>query len=116
MGPIPFRFNPLWLQEAEVKEIVQKAWNSNIYGSPSYIWESKLREVHYALKKWEKVSFKGPTLQQNQIQEDLATLQRKMEREEVITHYLNQEKEMNMRILKAERQEEEEWRLKSRQL
>ena len=30
--------------------------------------------------------------------------------------YLNQEKEMNMRMLKAARKEEEEWRLKSRKL
>ena len=47
-------------------------------------------------------------------QEELTTLQRKIEREEVTAHSLNQEKEINVRILKATRQEEEECRLKSR--
>ena len=45
LGPIPFRFNPLWLNDAKALEITQIAWNSNITGSPSYIWEDKLREV-----------------------------------------------------------------------
>ena len=39
-----------------------------------------------------------------------------MEREEVTTHSLNQEKEMNVIILKVARKEEEEWRPKSRKL
>ena len=50
------------------------------------------------------------------MQEELATLQRRIKREEVTAHSLNQEKEINVRILKATRQEEEECRLKSRQL
>ena len=72
-------------------------------GSLRYIWDSKLKEVWYSLKKWEKSSFKGTTLQKNKIQEELTTLQRKMEREKVTTQSLKQEKEMNMRILKVVR-------------
>ena len=39
-----------------------------------------------------------------------------MEKEELILQYLNQEKDLNVRILKAARDEEKEWRVKSRQL
>ena len=39
-----------------------------------------------------------------------------MEMKEVTPMLLRQEKELNIKILNAARQEEEEWRLKSRQL
>ena len=65
LGPIPFHFNPLWLQDSKALEIIQEAWNTKILGSASYIWESKLRASHLALKNWAKISFKGPTFQKN---------------------------------------------------
>ena len=88
-------------------EIIQGAWNSNIHGSPSYIWESKLKATRLALKNWAKLSFKGPTFQKKQIQDDLVTFQKRMEDEEVTLVALNQEKELNMRMLRVSKKEEE---------
>ena len=97
-------------------EIIQEDWNTKILGSTSYIWESKLRETHLALKNWAKLSFKGPTFQKKQIQDDLVYFQKRMEDEEVTLLALNQEKELNIRMLRAIRNEEEELRLESIQL
>ena len=97
-------------------EIIQEAWNSNILGFPSYKWESKLRATKFALKSWAKISFKGPSFQKKQIQYDLASFQKRMEDEDVTMLALNHEKYLNLRMLRAARQEEEELRLKSIQL
>ena len=42
LGPIPFTFNPLWLNNAKTLDIIHTAWNFTLSGSPSYIWESLL--------------------------------------------------------------------------
>ena len=97
-------------------EIIQEAWNSKILGSPSYIWESNLRATKSALKSWDKFSFKGPAFQKKQIQDDLASFQKKMEEEDVTMLSLNHEKYLNLRMLRASRKEEEELWMKSRQL
>jgi hypothetical protein len=44
-GPIPFRFNPLWILDPRFFDIVSDAWNCWIQGSPNYIWEQKLKRV-----------------------------------------------------------------------
>ena len=66
-----------------------------------------------SLKKWVKEDFEEPTKQKISLQRDLAALQSKMEVEEVSTKHLKQEKELDLRILKAVRKIEEGWRIKS---
>ena len=80
-------------------EIIQEAWNSKIFGSPSYIWESKLRATRFSLKHWAKLSFKWPSFQKKQIQDDLVSFQKRMEDEEVTMLALNHENDLNLRML-----------------
>ena len=103
LGRIPFRFNPLWLKDSKVLEIIQEAWNTNIFGSPRYIWESKLRATRFALKSWAKLSSKRPSFQKEQIQDDLVSFQKRMEDEEVTMLALNHQKDLNLRMLRAVR-------------
>ena len=56
-GPIPFNFNLLWLNLNESYQIIETSLNINIKGSPSYIWESKLRAMKIELKKWYKSQY-----------------------------------------------------------
>ena len=42
-GPIPFKFNPLWIDKVGFLETIQSAWDIPITGSPSYVWEKKLK-------------------------------------------------------------------------
>ena len=40
-GPIPFRFNPSWIQDQVFLKIVSNTWTSKVIGSASYVWEEK---------------------------------------------------------------------------
>ena len=39
MGPIPFRFNPLWIEKKGFLETVYSSWSSPTSGSPTFVWE-----------------------------------------------------------------------------
>lgn len=43
LGPIPFRFNPAWLKEEGILELIAQPWKRSISSSPSYVWENKLK-------------------------------------------------------------------------
>ena len=81
------------MQDPKALEIIQEAWNSKIFGSPSYIWESKLRATRFSIKHWAKISFKGPSFQKKQIQDDLVSFQKRMEDKEVTMLALNHKKD-----------------------
>ena len=82
LGPIPFRFNSFWLNNAKTLDLIQSAWNSTFPRSPSFIWDSKLRFVRFALKSWATSSYYEPTLKKN-LQAELDSLHSKMELEEI---------------------------------
>jgi exonuclease III len=54
LGPIPFRFNPRWIQEERYPALVAKIWNGTVKGSPFFVWEEKLRRLKRVLKSWAK--------------------------------------------------------------
>lgn len=60
LGPIPFRYNHLWRNNAVVMDIIEETWKQHIEGSPSFIWETKLKKTRKALKDWAKTSYKEP--------------------------------------------------------
>ena len=39
LGPISFRFNPLWIERDKFLDIVSHAWSLFVDGSHSFIWE-----------------------------------------------------------------------------
>ena len=64
-------------------DIVKDAWRLDYIGSPSYIWESKLRKVCYELKAWMKTEYKSASNMKSQLQSGVADLHSKMEKEEI---------------------------------
>lgn len=56
LGPIPFKFSPLWNQIPTAREIVKETWSQHVEGSPSFILETKLKRTKKALKDWAKES------------------------------------------------------------
>jgi hypothetical protein len=54
LGPIPFRFNPRWIQEKSYPALVTRIWNGTVIGSPFFVWEENLRRLKKALKSWAK--------------------------------------------------------------
>jgi len=59
-GPIHFRYNPTWIKEKGVVELIRKAWMVSVIGSPAYIKESKLKAIKQFEPKWEKEQFYPP--------------------------------------------------------
>jgi hypothetical protein len=82
-GPIPFRFNPLWIQNEEALQLIIEVWRQLILGPPSYVWESNLRAIKKALKKWVKLAYVPPTQERKEYHNQLEELQRNMEITEV---------------------------------
>ena len=66
LGPIPFRFSPLWVDQEGFLDIVNKSWNEPIHGSPFFVWEGKLRRLKADLKSWAK-SLISPTDERKRI-------------------------------------------------
>jgi len=60
LGPIPFKFSPLWTRISTVRAIVEAVWRQHVEGSPSFIWETKIKNVKRALKDWARDSYQEP--------------------------------------------------------
>ena len=43
LSPIPFWFNPLWIERGGFFDTVVQAWTQYVVGSPIYVWEQKLK-------------------------------------------------------------------------
>ena len=54
LGPIPFRFSPLWIEQDGFMNIVAMAWELLVVGLPNFVWERKLKNTKVALKGWDK--------------------------------------------------------------
>ena len=61
LGPIPFRFSPLWVEREGFDELISHVWSQFIDGSPSYVWEQKMKLTKIALKSWIKSPLQNPT-------------------------------------------------------
>ena len=79
MGPLPFRYSPLWTERDGFMEVVQTVWSTHIIGSPSYVWEHKLKLTKLALKSWLKNHNNTPTSQRKETVQLLEDLQLEME-------------------------------------
>jgi hypothetical protein len=112
-GPIPFRFNPLWLDRSELIQSIAQIWNQWITGSPNYIWEQKLKLVKGHLKIWAKNSMQS-NVRDKKLQ--LENLQEEMETIEIQQSHITREQKTHKEYMQALAEEEITWRLKSRSL
>ena len=53
----PFRFEAMWLKDSGCKEIVTKAWDCNVVGTPMYVATKKLKKCKKRLKEWDRDHF-----------------------------------------------------------
>jgi hypothetical protein len=115
LGPIPFRFNPLWVKEPEFLNLVLNSWKTPVKGSPFFIWEEKLRRLKVVLKSWAK-SLPSPSQERRKAQDILAQHHAQSEDVEITKEVLDKEAELQQSFHKACLLEEEHWRQKSRSL
>eukprot|EP00253_Pinus_taeda_P014894 PITA_14894 len=100
IGPIPFRFIPLWIQQDGFNEVVSEVWNQKILGSPFFVWEEKLRALKRRLKEWAK-ALKTPDAKKKESLENLAALQSSMEDFAITQSLLQKEVELQKSLHKA---------------
>lgn len=115
LGPIPFRFSPLWTKEPDFMQLVKDYWRQPVNGSPFFVWEEKLRRVKATLKRWAKM-LPNPAKERKKIQSSLDTHQIQMEDADITNEILDKEAYLQQRYHKACLAKEEYWRLKSRSL
>jgi ribonuclease HI/exonuclease III len=115
LGPIPFKFSPLWPAQSDFFSLVQLSWKTPVTGSPFFVWEEKLRRLKAALKHWTK-SHASPMEERRQAQETLEHHQQVMEEATITQTLLQQEADIQSKLHKTCREEEIYWRMKSRAL
>jgi exonuclease III len=115
LGPIPFRFSPLWVSSEGFLETVSDSWSLPVIGSPFFIWEEKLRRLKGDLKDWAKKQ-NSPIQERIKAQRDLSNHQLGMESGPISDSNLERETELQKKLHRALRREEEYWRVKSRSL
>ena len=114
LGPIPFRFSPLWKEQEGFMDIVSLAWDIPAVGSLNYVWEKKLKNTKVALKNWVKISHKNLVSERKEAVKKLEEIQMEMEEFEITHERLEKEQRAQLCSFRAFRREEEYWRLKSR--
>ena len=91
LGPIPFRFSPLWKEKSGFYETVRMAWATTVIGSPHFVWEQKLKITKTTLKEWSKRPESNPNTQRKELVQQLGKLQNKMEIKEIVNSDLEKE-------------------------
>eukprot|EP00253_Pinus_taeda_P002669 PITA_02669 len=114
LGPLPFRFSPLWAGKDGFMDTVQAAWRMDVNGSPSFVWEQKLKNVKTALKVWIKKSMQSPNRQRKEAISQLEGIQFEMEDTFPSVSDLAQEKSAQKNVYCSFRKEEEYWARLSR--
>ena len=94
-------------------EIVQIAWSTQTTGSPSFVWEHKLKSTKLALKWWIKKKNNTPSSHQRDSIQLLAYLQMEMESKDITNIEIEKEQVAQINSFRSFRQEEEYWRIKS---
>lgn len=115
LGPIPFRYNPLWKDSIEAESIIAEIWKKHVEGSPNYIWETKIRNIRKALKDWAKTRYQEPEKIKGKLQQSLEEIQKKIEEQGFTNQLKDKEWEVQEQLTQIKRAEEVKWRLKSRE-
>ena len=106
LGPIPFRFSPLWVKEPDFMQLVKDCWSQPVKGSPFFVWEENIRRVKGALKRWAK-TLPNPASERKSIKASLAFHQSRMENAIVTEELIDQEARLQQSFHKACLAEEE---------
>eukprot|EP00253_Pinus_taeda_P024639 PITA_24639 len=88
----------------------------HVEGSPSFIWETKIKNARRALKVWARDSYQELEETKKKVKKDLEDVQTKIEEHGLSQQYKDQENALHEQLTHVNREEEIKWRIKSRQL
>lgn len=115
LGPILFRFIPLWILQEDFQQTIFDSWSKPILGTPSFVWERKIKRLKFDLKTWAKL-IKSATSYIFEAQKALENHQPIMESCPISESIYKREIELQKTFFQACRVEEKFWRQKSRSL
>jgi len=116
VGPIPFKYSPLWNRILLAREIFKETWSQHVEGSPCFLWEPKLKRTKKALKDWAKESYHEPEEIKKKVKNELEDVQARIEEHGLTQQSKEQENALYAQLSHINREEETKWRIKSRQL
>ena len=88
-------------------ENVISAWSTPVIGSPSFVWEHKLKAMKISLKYWVRNPNNTPTSHRNDTIQLLENLQIDLESKEITHSELEKEKATQAKSYLSFQQEEE---------
>ena len=107
LGPIPFRFSPLWIERDGFIGTVKTTWAKIFSGSSSYVWEQKLKATKQALKEWIRKPAPNLISHRKEIVQSLEALQVEMDSAEITPALLDKEVKTQCSTFRSFQMEEE---------
>ena len=101
IGPIPFRFSPLWKDQDGFMSTVTMAWDPLVVGSSNFVWERKLKNTKAALKVWAKLTQKNPISERKEALKILEKIQMEMEDSKITPTLLEKEQKAQFNYFRA---------------
>eukprot|EP00253_Pinus_taeda_P005587 PITA_05587 len=115
LGPLPFKFSQIWSDYQTARSLIQQTWSQHVEGSPGFIWENKLKNVKKALKTWAKTQYNEPEGKKREVKAKIEEFQCAIDNQEYHQDEKVQEEDLYNQLYRIKREEEEKWRIKSRQ-
>eukprot|EP00253_Pinus_taeda_P023717 PITA_23717 len=116
LGPIPFKYSANWNRLPTAREVVYAAWTQHVEGSPTHIWETKLKKARQDLKNWAKSNYQEPEEHKKKIKQELEEVQQRIETQGLSQQNKDHEDKLYAQLCQTLREEETKSILKSRQL
>ena len=107
LGPLPFKYNKIWDQSEEFRSLVQSKWALEVWGSPHFVWESKLKSLRTAIKEWAKVHADIEKKKKNDLLAQMEQWNKDKERSQPSNEDLSHEKDLFRELYRQNRAEEE---------
>ncbi|XP_058734231.1 uncharacterized protein LOC131605962 [Vicia villosa] len=108
------KFKNMWTNHSDCREIVEKTWNTRIYGCPMYILDKKLRILKSKLKDWNKNHFGKVQEKVKEAEINLMNIQQAIVNKEYDDTLRNHEKNPQEEYNKALDFEEQFWKENAR--
>ncbi|XP_077242463.1 uncharacterized protein LOC143882975 [Tasmannia lanceolata] len=114
LGPRPFKFMDMWLDDQSLYPIVERAWNLKVKGNPMYSFVQKLKMVKNHIKAWNREVFGRIDIKVPIIRKSLLNVQAKIEKDPTSNHLLEKEANLRENLIRYSSLEESFLKQKSR--
>jgi len=114
LGPLPFKYNKIWNYKEDFRTLVQNQWAKEVWGSPYYVWETKLKSLRAVIKQWAREYAATEKRKKTDLHTQMEQWNKEKENSQPTNEDIIHENEMYRELYRQNRAEEEEQRQKSR--